>query len=146
MKPPSYIAAHVRRVLVNGVGGNVTGKIISALGGTPVQLYDQARDGVVDIIWTLPGNTAGRFPLMEVFELPFMARDAESHAADDRRKKEDEERSRRRAAEDELRKKNPAKYSRSTSVPFSDKVRASDMPNCPRPMMSTCWGMIFLSG
>jgi len=32
------------------------------LGGTPVQLYDQARDGVVDIVWTLPGNTAGRFP------------------------------------------------------------------------------------
>jgi TRAP-type C4-dicarboxylate transport system substrate-binding protein len=32
------------------------------LGGTPVQLYDQARDGVVDVVWTLPGNTAGRFP------------------------------------------------------------------------------------
>ncbi|MDP3411938.1 MAG: twin-arginine translocation signal domain-containing protein, partial [Polaromonas sp.] len=24
------------------------------LGGTPVQLYDQARDGVVDVVWTLP--------------------------------------------------------------------------------------------
>jgi len=43
------------------------------LGGTPPQLYDQARDGVVDIIWTLPGNTPGRFPSTEVFELPFMA-------------------------------------------------------------------------
>jgi TRAP-type transport system periplasmic protein len=42
------------------------------LGGTPPQLYDQARDGVVDIIWTLPGSTPGRFPTTEVFELPFI--------------------------------------------------------------------------
>ena len=48
------------------------------LGGTPVQLYDQARDGVVDIVWTLPGNTAGRFPRFEVFELPFMMNNAEA--------------------------------------------------------------------
>jgi hypothetical protein len=26
------------------------------LGGTPVQLYDQARDGVVDVVWTLPAT------------------------------------------------------------------------------------------
>lgn len=43
------------------------------LGGTPPQLYDQARDGVVDIVWTLPGSTPGRFPTTEVFELPFIA-------------------------------------------------------------------------
>jgi TRAP-type C4-dicarboxylate transport system substrate-binding protein len=48
------------------------------LGGTPPQLIDQARDGVVDIAFTLPGYTAGRFPIMEVFELPFMNHDAES--------------------------------------------------------------------
>ena len=48
------------------------------LGGTPVQLYDQAKDGVVDISWTLPGNTAGRFPRVEVFELPFMMNNAEA--------------------------------------------------------------------
>ena len=48
------------------------------LGGTPVQLYDQARDGVVDIVWTLPGNTAGRFPRVEAFELPFMMNNAEA--------------------------------------------------------------------
>lgn len=42
------------------------------LGGTPPQLYDQARDGVADIVWTLPGNTPGRFPTTEVFELPFI--------------------------------------------------------------------------
>lgn len=48
------------------------------LGGTPVQLYDQAKDGVVDIVWTLPGNTAGRFPRIEAFELPFMMNNAEA--------------------------------------------------------------------
>ena len=48
------------------------------LGGTPVQLYDQVKDGVVDVVWTLPGNTAGRFPRIEVFELPFMMNNAEA--------------------------------------------------------------------
>jgi len=43
------------------------------LGGKPPQLYDQAANGVVDIVWTLPGNTPGRFPSTEVFELPFVA-------------------------------------------------------------------------
>lgn len=43
------------------------------LGGTPSQLYDQARDGVVDMVYTLPGYTAGRFPASEAFELPFIA-------------------------------------------------------------------------
>lgn len=48
------------------------------LGGKPSDLVDQAVDGVVDIIWSLPGYTPGRFPRTEVFELPFMVRDAEA--------------------------------------------------------------------
>lgn len=43
------------------------------LGGTPSQLFDQCKDGVVDIVWTLPGYTPGRFPKTEAFELPFIA-------------------------------------------------------------------------
>ena len=43
------------------------------LGGAPPQLFDQAKDGVADIVWTLPGSTPGRFPRIEVFELPFVA-------------------------------------------------------------------------
>lgn len=43
------------------------------LGGAPPALFDQARDGVVDLVWTLPGNTPGRFPIIEAFELPFTA-------------------------------------------------------------------------
>jgi len=48
------------------------------LGGTPGQLYDQVKDGAVDVIWSLPGYTAGRFPSIEAFELPFMMVDAEA--------------------------------------------------------------------
>lgn len=42
------------------------------LGGTPPELYDQAKDGVVDLIWTVIGYTPGRFPSSETFELPFI--------------------------------------------------------------------------
>jgi TRAP-type C4-dicarboxylate transport system substrate-binding protein len=48
------------------------------MGGSPQQLYDQARDGVADVVWTLPGYNAGRFPKVEVFELPFTVSQAEA--------------------------------------------------------------------
>lgn len=48
------------------------------LGGTPPQLFDQARDGVADIVWTVPTYAAGRFIKSEVFELPFMAASAKT--------------------------------------------------------------------
>ena len=44
------------------------------LGGTPPQLFDQAKDGVADIVWTVPTYQAGRFLKSEVFELPFMTK------------------------------------------------------------------------
>ncbi|MDR2239372.1 MAG: TRAP transporter substrate-binding protein [Zoogloeaceae bacterium] len=46
------------------------------LGGTPPQLFDQVRDGVADIVWTIPTYQAGRFIKSEVFELPFMVKTA----------------------------------------------------------------------
>ena len=48
------------------------------LGGTPPQLFDHARDGIADIIWTVPTYQAGRFVKSEVFELPFLIRSAET--------------------------------------------------------------------
>lgn len=61
-------------------GGRIAVEIYPAmqLGGKAPQLYDQVRDGVADIVWTLPGYSAGRFPLVSVFELPFMVSDAEA--------------------------------------------------------------------
>ena len=51
---------------------------VMQLGGKAPQLLDQARDGVVDIVWTLPGFTPGRMPRVEPFELPFVHRTAYS--------------------------------------------------------------------
>jgi TRAP-type transport system periplasmic protein len=41
------------------------------LGGKPPELFDQAKDGVIDLTWTVLGYTPGRFPKTEAFELPF---------------------------------------------------------------------------
>lgn len=48
------------------------------LGGTPAQLVDQVKNGVADVVWTGPGYSAGRFPAIEAFELPFMVKDSTS--------------------------------------------------------------------
>ncbi|NRB02134.1 MAG: TRAP transporter substrate-binding protein [Rhodobacteraceae bacterium] len=62
----------------NASGGDVAVEIYPSmqLGGTPPQLIDQARDGIVDVVWTVVGYTPGRFPRTEVFELPFMMTNA----------------------------------------------------------------------
>jgi TRAP-type C4-dicarboxylate transport system substrate-binding protein len=49
-------------------------------GGTPAQLVDRVKDGVDDVIISLPRYTPGRFPSTEVFELPFMTNSAEAGA------------------------------------------------------------------
>ena len=58
-------------------GGRIAITIYPALqlGGQAPQLIDQARDGVVDLVWTLTGYTPGRFPRIEVFEMPFINAD-----------------------------------------------------------------------
>ncbi|MCT8468860.1 TRAP transporter substrate-binding protein [Chromohalobacter canadensis] len=42
------------------------------LGGSASSLYDQAKDGVVDIAWTLLSYTPNRFPESEAFDQPFL--------------------------------------------------------------------------
>jgi TRAP-type C4-dicarboxylate transport system substrate-binding protein len=42
------------------------------LGGAPARLFDQVRDGDADIVWTAPMLTPGRFPRIEMFDLPFV--------------------------------------------------------------------------
>jgi TRAP-type transport system periplasmic protein len=42
------------------------------LGGQPMQLFEQARDGVAELVWAMNSATPGRFPKTEVFELPFV--------------------------------------------------------------------------
>ena len=61
-------------------GGRIEVEIYPSmqLGGKPPQLYEQVKDGVVDVAWTLAGYTPGRFPITELFELPFIAGTAEA--------------------------------------------------------------------
>ncbi|AVR89823.1 TRAP transporter substrate-binding protein [Thauera aromatica] len=47
------------------------------LGGTPAQLFDQVKDGVADIVWTVPSYQASRFPVSEALDVPFIAADGE---------------------------------------------------------------------
>jgi TRAP-type transport system periplasmic protein len=84
MAPQSNVWLNMHKAWMDKVTKDSDGRIkfeaypAMQLGGSPVQLFDQARDGVVDIVWTLPGNTPGRFPRSEVFELPFMMNNAEA--------------------------------------------------------------------
>ena len=71
------------RMVEKESGGRIKIDIFPAmqLGGAPPQLYDQVRDGVVDLAWAVPGYTPGRFPVIETFELPFMvSRRAEANS------------------------------------------------------------------
>ncbi|WP_428610227.1 TRAP transporter substrate-binding protein [Sedimenticola sp.] len=84
LPPPSTAHAQFIKPWADKVmkesNGRIDIKIYPAmqLGGKPPQLFDQVRDGVADIVWTVPGYTRGRFPMTEVFELPFVAGSAEA--------------------------------------------------------------------
>jgi TRAP-type C4-dicarboxylate transport system substrate-binding protein len=100
MSPASAVWKDMHNVWMDKVEKESGGRIrferypSMQLGGVPPNLLDQVRDGVVDVIWTLPGYTPGRFPRSEVFELPFLMTDpegtsralwefAQTHAKDD---------------------------------------------------------------
>lgn len=47
------------------------------LGKSPFKQFELTRNGVIDVSWVLPGYTAGQFPEMGLFELPFLFQTAE---------------------------------------------------------------------
>jgi TRAP-type C4-dicarboxylate transport system substrate-binding protein len=71
--PANFIEPWAQKVMDES-GGRIKVEIYPAmqLGGAPPTLYDQVKDGVVDIVWTLTSYTPGRFPETEALELPFM--------------------------------------------------------------------------
>lgn len=71
--PAKAITPWIKKIEAES-NGRIKIQMFSAmqLGGTPPQLFDQARDGVADITWTVLGYTPGRFMKTEVFELPFI--------------------------------------------------------------------------
>ncbi|MBB4265759.1 TRAP transporter substrate-binding protein [Roseospira visakhapatnamensis] len=66
-----FIVPWARRIEAAS-GGRIAFEIYPSmtLGGAPPELYQQARDGVADIVWTVLGYTPGVFPRAEVFNLP----------------------------------------------------------------------------
>jgi TRAP-type transport system periplasmic protein len=68
-----FLAPWARKVEADS-GGRIRIDIFPSmqLGGAPAQLFDQARDGLADIVWAAPSHTPGRFPKIEAFELPFV--------------------------------------------------------------------------
>jgi len=60
-------------------GGRIKVEIYPSmqLGGSPTSLFDQAKDGLADIVWVPLLYTPNRFPRSEVFELPFITGAAE---------------------------------------------------------------------
>lgn len=65
---------------VNGEAGDAVtlqGFWGGTLGKSPFKQFELVQNGVADVTWVLPGYTAGQFPEMGVFELPFLFRTAE---------------------------------------------------------------------
>lgn len=77
--PSKAIAPWAQRIEQQS-GGRIKIQLFPSmqLGGKPPELFDQAKDGVADITWTVLGYTPGRFPKAEAFELPFMTTKAET--------------------------------------------------------------------
>ena len=84
LPPQATIPAHALKPWAEKVEKESGGRIkvdeydAMALGGKPPELFDQAKDGVVDIVWTVIGYTPGRFPATEAFELPFIMTNGEA--------------------------------------------------------------------
>jgi len=69
----NFLAPWARNVEAQS-GGRIRVDIFPSmqLGGQPAELFDQARARFADIVWTMPSKTPGRFPKIELFELPFV--------------------------------------------------------------------------
>jgi TRAP-type C4-dicarboxylate transport system substrate-binding protein len=77
--PSKAIAPWAQRIEQQS-GGRIKVQLFPSmqLGGKPPELFDQAKDGVADVTWTVLGYTPGRFPKAEAFELPFTTTTAEA--------------------------------------------------------------------
>lgn len=68
---------------MEAVGGEVGDQVRlqgfwgGTLGKSPFKQFELTQNGVIDVSWVLPGYTAGQFPEMGIFELPFLFRSAE---------------------------------------------------------------------
>jgi len=70
----TFLLTPFKKAVEKDSGGRIAVRIYHSmsLGGRPPQVFDQIKDGITEVGWTLPGYSGGRFPLTTVFELPFM--------------------------------------------------------------------------
>ena len=75
-----FLLSPMKKALEKDSGGRISAQVYHAmsLGGRPPQVFNQIKDGITEIGWTLPGYSGGRFPLTSVFDLPFMVSTAEA--------------------------------------------------------------------
>jgi TRAP-type C4-dicarboxylate transport system substrate-binding protein len=75
-----FLLTPLKKALEKDSGGRISVQIYHSmsLGGRPPQVFNQIKDGITEIAWTLPGYSGGRFPLTSVFDLPFMVSTAEA--------------------------------------------------------------------
>lgn len=75
--PRAFLEPWAQKVMADSNGRIKIETFPSSQLAPPAATYDAIKDGIMDLGWGLPGYTPGRFPLSEVFELPFMASSAE---------------------------------------------------------------------
>ena len=75
-----FLLTPLKKALEKDSGGRISAQVYHSmsLGGRPPQVFNQIKDGITEIAWTLPGYSGGRFPLTSVFDLPFMVSTAEA--------------------------------------------------------------------
>ena len=75
-----FLLTPLKKALEKDSGGRISAQVYHSmsLGGKPPQVFNQIKDGITEIGWTLPGYSGGRFPLTAVFDLPFMVSTAEA--------------------------------------------------------------------
>lgn len=83
LPPNAAITAHFIEPWMKKVAGDSDRRIELELvqqppGVEPAGLFDAVREGVVDIVWTAPRFSPGRFPRSEIFDMPFLPASAEA--------------------------------------------------------------------
>jgi len=75
-----FLLTPLKEALEKESGGKISAQVYHSmsLGGRPPQVFNQIKDGITEIGWTLPGYSGGRFPITAVFDLPFMVSTAEA--------------------------------------------------------------------
>lgn len=76
--PAGFLEPWAQKIMEESEGRIKIETFPSSQLSAPPATFDAIKDGVMDIGWSLPGYTPGRFPISEVFELPFIPGSAEA--------------------------------------------------------------------